>query len=135
MNLILTPIDGSLPSYHALAHAASLASLLHCRLAVLLVRQLVVGRRDVLEVWSDAEVAEIRTLATDLIAKNGAPDHEFIETRARDVAYTIVETAIDRHADLIVMGASGKGGLKSFMLGSVSTEVLRKSACPVTIVR
>jgi len=134
MKNILTAIDGSLPSYRALAHAASLAAALRSHLGVLLVRQFVVGRHDVLEVWTDAQAAEIRTLASDIIAKNGNPDHEFIEQRSRDVAYAIVETAVNRHADLIVMGASGMGSLKAFVLGSVSLEVLRKAACPVTIV-
>ena len=34
----------------------------------------------------------------------------------------------------IVMGAAGLGNIKSFVIGSVSADVLRKSVCPVTIV-
>ena len=134
MKHILAPIDGSPPSCRALAHAAALAALLRIRLSVLLVRQVVVGRRDVLEVWTDAQVEDMRTVVRDIIAQNGSPEHEFIEEQSRDVANAIIETAVTRHADLIVMGASGKGSVKAFMLGSVSAEVLGKATCPVTIV-
>lgn len=135
MKHILTAVDGSPPSYHALAHAASLAAALKAHLSILLVRQFVVGRHNILEVWNEDQVREIRALAGETIARNGNPDYEFIEENARDVAFTIVETALKRQADLIVMGASGMGNLKAFVLGSVSGEVLRKATCPVTIVR
>ncbi len=134
MKNILAAIDGSLPSYRALAHAAALAASLRAHLSVLLIRPFVVGRHDVLEVWTDEQAGEIRALASDIMSKNGNPEHEFIEERARDVAYAIVETAMNRRADLLVMGASGMSNLKAFILGSVSTEVLRKATCPVTIV-
>ena len=44
------------------------------------------------------------------------------------------DVAIKKGVDMIVMGASGMGTLKAFVIGSVSAEVLRKAACPVTIV-
>lgn len=134
MKRILTAIDGSKASYRALEHAAKLAKGLGAELKILLVRQFVVGRRDVLEVWSDDEVQEIRNLAQNVIAAAGGPTAQIIEEQSRDVAYTIVEVALNSHADLIVMGASGMGSIKAFVLGSVSSEVLKKSACPVTIV-
>jgi len=100
----------------------------------LLVRQFVVGRHDVLEVWPDEQVQEIRNLAQNVIATIGPLQTEIIEEQSRDVAYAIVEVALRKDADLIVMGASGMGSIKAFVLGSVSNEVLRKSTCPVTIV-
>ncbi len=134
MKPILTAIDGSEASYRALELAAKLAKGLGAELKILLVRQFVVGRHDVLEVWTDEQVQEIESLAQNVISAVGAPEFEIIEERSRDVAYTIVEVALKTEADLIVMGASGMGSIKAFVLGSVSNEVLRKSACPVTIV-
>ncbi len=134
MKRILTAIDGSKASYRALELAAKLAKGLGAELKILLVRQFVVGRHDVPEVWSDEEVREIRTLALEVVAAGDNPATEIIEERSRDVAYTIVEIALKTEAGLIVMGASGVGSIKAFVLGSVSNEVRKKSACPVTIV-
>ena len=134
MKPILTAIDGSKASYRALELAAKLAKGLGVELKILLVRQFVVGRHDVLEVWTDDQVQEIESLAQNVISTVGAPEFEIIEERSRDVAHTIVEVALKTEADLIVMGASGMGSIKAFVLGSVSNEVLKKSACPVTIV-
>ena len=134
MKRILTAIDGSKASYRALELAAKLAKGLGAELKILLVRQFVVGRHDVPEVLSDEEVREIRTLVLEVVAAGDNPATEIIEERSRDVAYTIVEIALKTEAGLIVMGASGVGSIKAFVLGSVSNEVLKKSACPVTIV-
>ncbi|RYG17115.1 MAG: universal stress protein [Chitinophagaceae bacterium] len=46
----------------------------------------------------------------------------------------IVQQAEDWHADLIVIGTHGRGGLYHFLMGSVAEHVARKSACPVLIV-
>ena len=45
----------------------------------------------------------------------------------------IVREATEFAADLVVVGARGLGGLKRFLLGSVSEEVLRAARCPVLI--
>ena len=40
-----------------------------------------------------------------------------------------------RNADLLVVGARGRGSVAGWLLGSVSQEVLRHSSCPVAVVR
>ncbi|HBH01951.1 MAG TPA: universal stress protein UspA, partial [Candidatus Rokubacteria bacterium] len=38
-------------------------------------------------------------------------------------------------ADLVVVGARGRGGIERLLLGSVSERVLRDARCPVLIVK
>ena len=134
MKKILVPVDGSNASYRAAVHAAKLAELTKAGLAFLIVRQFVVGRKDVYSVLNDEEARAIRDKIREVAAAETSQQFDIIEEKSRDVAFTIVDIAIAENVDLIVMGASGKGGVKTFLLGSVSQEVLRKSACPVTIV-
>ena len=134
MKDILVAIDGSKPSLRALEHAAKLAKAIGAALTLLVVRQFVVGRRDVFEVWSNEEVQNILERAKEVVATAGSPALTIVEEESRDVAFTIVDVAVKKGVDMIVMGASGMGTLKAFVIGSVSAEVLRKAACPVTIV-
>ena len=48
---------------------------------------------------------------------------------------TIVESAVDAGADLIVMGARGVKGIKLFVLGSVTRKVVADSPKPVLVVK
>lgn len=47
----------------------------------------------------------------------------------------IVRAARSRHADLIVMGTHGRGGLARLFLGSVAERVVATAPCPVLTVR
>lgn len=49
-------------------------------------------------------------------------------------ASAIIEQGRELEADLIVVGTRGLGGLKSFMLGSVSHEVVQHADRPVLVV-
>lgn len=46
----------------------------------------------------------------------------------------ILESAADWHADLIVLGRQGRGGLEDFLVGSVSKNVAQEAACDVLLV-
>ena len=49
-------------------------------------------------------------------------------------AIGVVNEAVERGADLIVMGTRGLSGLKRFALGSVAEKVVRTAPCPVLTV-
>ena len=42
-----------------------------------------------------------------------------------------MKVAVEKQADLIVMGSHGRTGLKRLLLGSIAEEVLRHAPCPV----
>jgi nucleotide-binding universal stress UspA family protein len=60
-----------------------------------------------------------------------------VETHARegDPAESILDTASDLQADLIVVGNRGLSGIRRFLLGSVSQKVSEHASCNVMIVR
>lgn len=47
----------------------------------------------------------------------------------------IVTAAAEDHADYLVLGTHGRGGIGRFMLGSVADRVVRAAPCPVLTVR
>lgn len=53
------------------------------------------------------------------------------EVVAGDPVDTIVDTAKDKEADLIIIGTHGTKGLEKILLGSVTERVLKRAPCPV----
>jgi nucleotide-binding universal stress UspA family protein len=47
----------------------------------------------------------------------------------------IVRVAAETKADLIVMGAQGRGGVELWLFGSATQQVVRAAPCPVLTVR
>jgi nucleotide-binding universal stress UspA family protein len=130
---ILVPVVGS--------EADTEAMKLACRLA----------KRDKGKIWAvsvvaikrslplDAEIdAEIRR-AEDILGKvqTVAEEEDFeAETdvlQARDVGPAIVDEAVERGVDLILMGIAPKRRFGQFSLGNVIPYVLKNSPCPVIL--
>ena len=131
---ILTPVDGSAPSLRAVELAAKLTNGLNSKLTILAVHQYIVGRKATTDIQSQEEVNQLLKSSKSTAVSFGLKDVTAVELKSRDVAHTIVDYAEKNGIDLIVMGAAGLGNIKSFVIGSVSADVLQKSVCPVTIV-
>ncbi len=52
-----------------------------------------------------------------------------------DIRETIIDSAAEWRADLIVVGSHGQRGMQRFLLGSVAEFVARHAKCSVEIVR
>ena len=76
---------------------------------------------DELERWASAARSQGTQVRT-VVRTGSAPE-------------AIVGLATDEHADLIVMGTHGRGGLNRALLGSVADRVIRLAPCPVLTVR
>ncbi|QGQ98713.1 universal stress protein [Paenibacillus psychroresistens] len=61
--------------------------------------------------------------------------HKTVTLHKGNPAKVILEQADETHCDLIVIGSRGHSGIKEFMLGSVSHNVVMHSKIPVLIVK
>ena len=96
-------------------------------------REKLIGKRrdhmamqKVLQAFSDEVRADAddQTFVTDeILIKNGDP------------AEIIVQTAIEQHCDLIVMGTHGLGAIAGVLIGSTAKWVVRRSKIPVLVIR
>jgi nucleotide-binding universal stress UspA family protein len=66
-------------------------------------------------------------------AKNGVAVGTVIEQGA--VAHAILDAARENACDLIVMGNTGREGVKRLVLGSVAEAVVREAAVPVLVIK
>ena len=134
---ILVALDGSAQAQHALAEAAALAQA--CGAALTLLRAVTVivpstpmGMDTAYEQANQAAVAGAQAaLDAERAARPGLEVEATVYSG--DAASAIIAAA--EHADLVVMGSHGRGGVKRFLLGSVSDAVIRGSNRPVMVVR
>jgi nucleotide-binding universal stress UspA family protein len=141
---ILCAFDYSEPASRALRWAHQLAGSLHARLELVHVHpDLYDGRGEVALglPWPNAgqEDRYLRFLEHEVLqAARTVTDQPELSLRVHilrgDPVKRLLACAEEQHADLIVVGATGKGRVQRVMLGSVSEYVLRSSKVPVAIV-
>jgi nucleotide-binding universal stress UspA family protein len=140
MHTILLATDGSPSAQDATETALALAQATRWRLHVLSI-----WRRPVLplDVPSDDGIAELALIernrarvAAEQVAELGRSRgiQATAEIREGEAAEEICATAADCAAELIVLGAHGRGPVKR-VFGSVSSRVVHDAPCPVVIAR
>ena len=119
---ILVPIDGSAEANAALPYAAALATP-----GMEIVLLTVVPSAD-----ADSARASLETAAQRLRVAGRSVR---TEVAAGDPARSIVDTAADLGAEMIVMASHGRGAVGRAIHGSVADQVGRESPVPVMVIR
>ena len=138
---ILCPIDFSIESDLALKYTEFLANKYGARVTVIHAERFE-APLEFTSAQIDGLVVEMKKL------KKNANSHlrSYVKTRrpSLDAEYKIVENSpieailaeTEAHdIDLIVMGTTGRSGIKRFMIGSVAESVTRESKIPVLTIR
>ena len=137
---ILCPTDFSDVSTKAEAYATALAGRYDARLHLLHVDpptpimspygEMPVDIRLFEEQRDQAE----KDLATSRERARAAGVPAEASVRGGHPAREILTVADEFHADLVVIGTHGRGGVEHLLLGSVAEKVMRKAPCPVMVV-
>ena len=141
MRGIVVGIDGSPNSERALDWAMGQAAAVRAPLTVIAVHEVpksywggipVVGPSD------EPVVEDLRQAAQEMAqrAAGRLGDAGPASVTVHAVSGFVVKELVDasRDADLVVVGARGASGFARLLMGSVSSEVVQHSACPVVIV-
>jgi uncharacterized protein len=137
---ILVPLDGSEVAEQALAPAVKLSQpgaelLLLCVPSLELI-QAAAPEEPLPGAAPDLSPAEAEAYLALLKQLNAQLNCTWQTALAdKEEANTIVEAALSAQADLIVMAARGSSGLRRWILGNATEEVLRQAPCPVLVVR
>ena len=128
---ILTPTDGSDPSYQAIEKAVHIAKPFDATIhAVSVVKS--IPTRDRLRYDPEDNANEAIAKAREVVEQE---DLTFIgETREGLPSEQIVAYANDHDIDMIVMGTHGRSGLDRLLIGSVAERTVRTSSTPVLTV-
>ncbi|OGQ77533.1 MAG: hypothetical protein A2289_08115 [Deltaproteobacteria bacterium RIFOXYA12_FULL_58_15] len=141
---ILVPIDFSPCSAAALDHAQFLAALVDASIDILhVIRQpTYVGAEVMVDVsgksrqsFKDFARAQAEREMSRFLASRTDSPKLTRHMQVGDPTRMILEFALENRCDLLVMGTNGRTGFSHLLLGSVTEKVVRRSPCPVLIVR
>ena len=135
---ILVAYDGSEPALRALELAAKIAKACNAKLYIMHVAPVPEDYADCYECPEVmAKVLEkgkqLLERARQILSSLGV-DAETVLDKG-DPGKRIVEKAEELDVDVVVVGSTGRSGVKKLILGSVSEKVARSSSRPVLIVK
>lgn len=132
---ILVPVDGSAASMDAIAFACGLAK--KNKGKVYAVHVIEVKRSLPLdaELTDEATNGENVLLQAERVANEADCKIEGELLQAREAGHAIVDEAMERGVDLILMGAEHKAPLGEYQMGRLTQYVLRAAPCNVWLWR
>jgi nucleotide-binding universal stress UspA family protein len=135
---VLCPVDFSEPSRSALAYAAAIADHFGARLTVLSVDDPllaeVAASTGQIPSLADVTLHELQRFCRETLVccETGPKKVEFRVTVGKP-AVEILREASAMRADLVVLSAHGRSGLRKLFFGSTTERVLRETATPVLV--
>jgi nucleotide-binding universal stress UspA family protein len=135
---ILCAVDDSEYSKAAVAVAVELAKVMDAEVTFLAVNQLLGGYGHggiSTYLWDNATLKRVLEGATAAAKKAGLKASKTESAKSRDIGRAIVVYAEENGIDHVVVGTGGKSGVSRLMLGSISSDVLARAHCPVTVAR
>ena len=137
---ILVPLDGSDSSFRAAEYAVKLAKMsgaeIICTHAVTSLPYLEYGKAGLAThkyiegVKNEAETWYERVRSMGDVKVSGETILDVMSS-----VEAIVNYAVEKNIDLIVIGTKGRTGLKRILMGSVASGVVALAGCPVLVVR
>ena len=136
---ILSPVDFSEHSRHALRWAAAFAARFQSRLTVISVVDPLLAEAARIRLGQDLAKGETVPALREFVAETWSdaghpPAQPVVTTTVGEPAIAILEAARADAADLIVMGTQGLGGFRKWLLGSTTERLLRRTDIPVLAV-
>jgi nucleotide-binding universal stress UspA family protein len=138
---MLLAYDDSTPARQAVEFCASLPLQERAEVTALTVMPLVtLYRQDIRQrlswLWLEKKkqaLAALETVSKELGKATSQVEGQLRE--AADVSDEILHAAIEYDSYLIVLGHKGKGAIKKFLLGSITSRIARHAGCSVLAVR
>ena len=136
---ILSPVDFSEHSRHALRWAGAFAKRFQSRLTVISVVDPLLAEAARIRLAQDLAEAETEPALREFVAATWSAGAEpavqtVFKTLIGKPADGILQAATADGADLIVMGTQGLGGFRKWLLGSTTERLLRRTDVPVLAV-
>jgi nucleotide-binding universal stress UspA family protein len=133
---ILVAVDGSQFAGNAITYALKLAGEFKSEVFVVHVHERELGRAGAFPLESLQEAEKVVADTVKRFADAGVPTQgEVQHALVGHAAKHIVDTAVERRSDLIVMGSRGLSDIAGLLLGSVTHKVLQLAQVPVFVAR
>lgn len=134
---IVVPLDGSALAESVIPAAALFASILKSKITLLHL----IEQNAPEEVHKDRHLTEaaeaekyLQAIAGKYFSHANADCHVHL-AEVKDVAGSLVSHAEELKADLIIMCAHGRGGLREILFGSIAQRVIAQGKTPVLLIR
>jgi nucleotide-binding universal stress UspA family protein len=132
---LLVPVDGSEASMMAVEFACNIARRGRAKVHVVHVIEVRRALRLDADLTDEAQKGEEILTQAEMAARRQDYEVDGELLQARDAGHAIVDEAIERNADLIVIGVPYRRPFGEFELSRVPTQVMKTAPCEVVLLR